>query len=113
MNILNTLDSSMVLGVTEFQDGWSNFWSTLTDAVPGLEPVMNIIGVILVVLSLLGYFWQHRKGSNWAGGTQGIWGSLIIGALLLAPAVLFPILLGLADWIIAFVYNLFNDPLPT
>lgn len=56
MNILNTLDSSMVLGVTEFQDGWSNFWSTLTGAVPGLEPVMNIIGVVLVVLSLLGYF---------------------------------------------------------
>lgn len=112
-HITNTLDGAIVFGVTDFSGGWDTFWSTLTGAVPGLETLMNILGVILVVLSLFGYFWQHRKGTNWPGGTQSIVGSLILGSLLLAPAVVFPILLGLADWLISFFYNMFSDPLPT
>ena len=53
-HITNTLDGAIVFGVTDFSGGWDTFWSTLTGAVPGLETLMNILGVILVVLSLFG-----------------------------------------------------------
>lgn len=105
------LENATVLGVTDFRGGWDRVWSTLTDAAPGLELAMNIIGVILIIFAILSYLWQHRKGSNWSSGTAIIVGAAILGTALLAPGVLFPLALGVVDWLIAFVVNLGSEPL--
>jgi hypothetical protein len=105
------LEQATVLGVTDFRGSWDRIWSTLTGAAPGLQMAMNIIGVILLVFAFLSYLWQHRKGSNWSHGTAIIIGASIFGLAMLAPGVLFPLLLGVVDWLIAFAVNLFEDPL--
>lgn len=88
--------------------GWSKLWSAITSGWPGLTTVMSVIGVLMVVIALLTYAWQHRKGNSMAQGSNVIWGSLIIGALLAAPGLLFPLLLGILDWVINIVVKLFQ-----
>lgn len=115
MNLIDTfspiLENARVANVTDFRGGFDNFWSTLTSSVPGLTTVMNIIGIILVVFAIISYLWQHRRGTNWSGGTQIITGSLVVGGALMAPGLILPLILGAFDWIIEFGVNLFSPAL--
>ena len=105
------LEQATVAGVTDFRGGFDNFWSTITDSMPGLETFMNIIGIILVLFAVISYLWQHRKGSNWGGGTNVMVGAAVFGAVMMAPGILLPLILGVVDWLVAFFYDLFSDPL--
>jgi len=55
---------------------------------------MAIIGVGIAVLSLLKWSWNVRHGRGHATAARPVLGGLIIGAVLAAPAVVIPLLLG-------------------
>lgn len=86
-------------GEVNLKGGWNGVWSAVNAGFPGLTKLMTIIGVILVVFALLKWAWDRRRGGGMGQGSQPLWGALIPGAILCAPGVLFPMLLGLLDWV--------------
>lgn len=85
----------------DLQGGWSDVWSALKGAVgPSLTNILTIAGVVIVVLALIGWLWKRRRNLAQQGGHAEIAGAFMVGALLLAPEVIIPILLWLADGII-------------
>ncbi|MCU6479093.1 hypothetical protein [Arthrobacter sp. A2-55] len=88
--------------------GWSSFWSAITSGFPGITTMMTVIGVILVVGAILKWAWDRRRGGNMSQGHQNLWGALIPGAILAAPALLFPIMLGILDWVANIGISLVN-----
>lgn len=88
----------------DLSGAWTGFWNTVTSSWTGLANMLTIIGLILVVFALVKWAWDRRRG----GGMQGsgaLWGSLIPGAILLAPKVIIPLLL----WFIDAIANLVVD----
>lgn len=80
-------------------------WNQLWDAVPGdagFWNIITVIGIMMVVFSLLSYLWQHRRGTGWGNGYQVIIGMLIIGAVMMAPSLIIPLLLNIVDFFIDF-----------
>lgn len=92
--------------------GWETFWDAITAGFPTITNMMTIIGVILVVFALLKWAWDRRRGGGMGQGAQPLWGALIPGAILAAPDMLFPILLGILDLVINVVISLINAATP-
>lgn len=86
-------------GEVNLKGGWDRVWQAVQDGFPGLPQLMTIIGVILVVAALLKWAWDRRRGGGMGQGSAPLWGALIPGAILCAPGILFPLLLGLLDWV--------------
>lgn len=82
-----------------FAGGWNTLWSAITSGFPQLVNIITIVGVILVAGTLAKWAWDRRRGGNLAQGAQPVWGVLIIGALLMAPTVVMPLLLIVVDGI--------------
>ncbi|MCC3299473.1 hypothetical protein [Arthrobacter caoxuetaonis] len=92
--------------------GWESFWTAITAGFPTITNMMTIVGVILVVFALLKWAWDRRRGGGMGQGAQPLWGALIPGAILAAPDMLFPILLGILDLVINVVISLINAATP-
>lgn len=86
-------------GEVNLHSGWATFWGAITAGFPGITTLMTVIGVALVVFALLKWAWDRRRGGGMGQGSQPLWGALIPGSILAAPSVLFPLLLGLLDWV--------------
>lgn len=96
----------------DLSGGWDQFWSALKGA-SGMDQILNlmtIIGVIIVVFALLKWTWDRRRGGGFGGGggSGGVWGALLVGAVLTAPALLFPIMLTVLDVIANAVVSIWN-----
>ena len=65
-------------------------------------------------MAIAGLIWEKRRqgfGGQGMGGGQGmnkLWGALVAGTLLLAPEVILPFALKIADAIINFVLGFFD-----
>lgn len=92
--------------VIDLSRSWKTFWDAITAGYSGIITMMSIIGVGLVVFALVKWAWDRRRGGSMGQGAQPLWGALIPGAVLAAPAVIFPILLQLLDWVANIVLNL-------
>lgn len=92
--------------------GFSDAWSKVTAAVPGLTGLLNLVGVVLVSYAIGKFIWDRKRGGGGQGGAggggQGLIVMLIIGALCTMPGIVFPILLKFADWVIDLLVNFFK-----
>lgn len=84
--------------------GWTTLWGSVSSAAPGLTSMLTVIGVALVLIAVIGWIWQRRRGGG--GQSSGMIWTLVVGAVLSAPAVVIPILLTIVDWIINTFINL-------
>lgn len=92
----------------DLSGAWSSFWNSIIGPLSGIVDFLTIIGVILVVGSILAFFWKrHRGGGTGVGRDSGtvIW-VLITGAILCAPNVLMPVFLNILDAIANALVNL-------
>lgn len=66
------------------------------------------IGAIVLVMSVVAYVWQRRRGTGGGGkgGSKGVTMSAIVGGILVAPGALLPLLLGIIDTIINAFINI-------
>ncbi|GAA4924896.1 hypothetical protein [Nesterenkonia rhizosphaerae] len=95
---------------TNFSDAWSRVWNAIVRGIGGdsLNLIMNSIGILLILAALIGYFWQHRRGTGWGNGATGIVGAGVIGLVLLAPNIILPLALRIVDWVVNIVLRLFR-----
>lgn len=85
--------------------GWEKLWSAVSGAAgTGLTTALTVIGVALVLIAVIGYIWQRRRGGG--GQSSGLIWTLIIGAILAGPTIVMPLLLTLIDWILNMFVNL-------
>ncbi|WP_026535764.1 hypothetical protein [Arthrobacter sp. H14] len=84
----------------DFQSGWGDIWSSVTAGYPGIDETLTLVGVAIVVLSLIQWAWKARTGGAQRQAAKPVWGGLIIGSILAAPALLIPLLLGALDTVV-------------
>jgi len=79
---------------------WSTIWTTLSNVTgfSKLQWILTVVGVFLVLGSILKFVWAKRTGGQ--GGHQHVMWTLFIGAILMLPDVLIPVLLTIADALI-------------
>lgn len=96
---MNTADVSYVAaGDVDFSGGWDNLWSAVSGEASAILDIATIVGVALIIGSVIAYFWQKRRaGGNAVQGSGAVMWVMMVGAILCAPAVIFPILLNLLD----------------
>lgn len=82
-----------------FAGGWNTLWGAITSGFPQLVQIITVVGVILVLGTLLKWAWDRRRGGGMAQGAQPVWGTLIIGSILMAPTIVMPLLLLIVDGI--------------
>lgn len=88
--------------------GFTRAWSNFTEAIgltfeSKLGMILSIIGIAILVFSIISYFWQRRRGGV-LGNLHSQTVPLIISACLVAPTIIVPILLFLAE-VIVMVFN--------
>ncbi|WP_375000154.1 hypothetical protein [Aeromicrobium sp. CTD01-1L150] len=94
--------------------GWDQLWSALR-AASGFEQVLSlatIVGVMLVVVAFIGWLWKRKRSNGFSGAgsdSGGIWIAMIIGAVLAAPGLLFPIVLTIFDVIVNAGISIWNQ----
>ncbi|MCU6481953.1 hypothetical protein [Arthrobacter sp. A2-55] len=93
-------------GKIDLQAGWNDLWTSVTTGYPGIGHTMAIIGVGIAVLSLLKWSWNARHGRGHGAAARPVLGGLIIGAILAAPAVVIPLLLGVLSVVANIVVSL-------
>ena len=81
----------------DFTTGWNTLWGAVESAVPNLGTIMAVIGVAIIVLAIISYSWQKRRGGNFGQNTGALWGAIIFGVVMCAPSVVIPLLLTLDD----------------
>jgi ABC-type glycerol-3-phosphate transport system permease component len=87
-----------------FSANWANLWSLLAPQLASILQFVGVIGIIIVVVSLITYAVQRRRGSG--GNTSAVVGACILGAVLCSPQVLIPIVLIILDILINTVIQL-------
>lgn len=88
------------MGTVDFVSAWSNLWAPIRSAAGGqFITILAMVGVALIVFSILGYFWQRRRGGGMSG-MGNLLMPLILGAILAGPDVVIPILLWCAQTVV-------------
>jgi hypothetical protein len=77
--------------------GWTLIWSTISAGLGGVAGALTVFGTLLVVLGFASWLWQKRRGSGGGQGQSGLLWTVLIGALLVTPGVVLPILLTAVD----------------
>lgn len=91
---------------------WSDVWDSLDRALGPISDLIAGIGVILVVFSVVKWLWDRRRGGGGGmGGGQasGVMWTLLVGAVLIAPSVLLPLILTILDAVVNAVVHLWRD----
>ena len=110
MNIMANTDVLMSAGPIDLAGSWSTLWSAVESALgTKLTTLMAVVGTIIVVMALVKWAWDRRRGQGGGGGSQAIWGALLVGAILSAPGVILPIMLQVVDAIANAVYSVWKN----
>ena len=88
--------------------GWTLIWGTVSGALGGVGGALTVFGVLLVVLGFASWLWQKRRGSGGGQGHSGLLWTMLIGALLVTPGVVLPILLTAVDIVLNAAIALWN-----
>src|SRR5690625_4322529 len=89
------MDASSV----DLTGGWSRIWEVLGPEVQGLLLLSMAIGVWVAAYATLKFTLDGRRRGGGVG--RGLTVLLLVAALLAAPAALIPLLLAIADILIA------------
>lgn len=79
----------------DFVGPWNNLLGSI-NGVDGILTVLAVFGVLIVVVSLVGWIWKKRRGGG-AGGFPVM--AVLCGALLAAPKAVIPIVLVILQWL--------------
>lgn len=106
MNLVGNL--TIGAGVTNFRGGWDKVWSAFTSGWVGFAAFLTVLGVICVIVAVITIIIAARRGGQGIKQAMGAksGGLLLIGLVLAAPGVIFPMALGIADWLVAIGVNL-------
>lgn len=98
--------SSFTPGVHLASD-FNTLWGSIskTTGFATFQWLLTVVGLLLVLSSVLTYVWKRRSGQ---GDHKHVFTTLIVGAVLLAPTVLVPFLLTIADVIINAIVSVFK-----
>ena len=89
------MDASTV----DLSGGWSRIWEVLGPEVQGLLLLLLAIGVLIAIYATVKFILDNRRRGG--GDVRGFTVLLLVAALLAAPAALIPLLLVIADILIA------------
>ncbi len=103
---MNAMIAPAAAGTVDLNSGWDSVWGAFKAGAPGISTAMTVIGVVLVVFSILKWAWDRRR--NQGGNHSNLLWTLVPGAVLVAPDLLFPLILTLLDWIINIAVQLIN-----
>jgi len=98
-------------GSVNFASDWNNFWTSISGSLGGLTKVLGIIGLLLVVGSVLKWFWDRRRG-NVGQGFQAhshVVYTAVLGAILAAPDFMMQWILTLVDVIVNAISSIGNS----
>ena len=85
-------------GGIDLVSGFNTLWNNLPNSGP-IGIILAAVGALIIVLTVLPWLWQRRKGG--ASGLGGFpWMAVVIAALLAGPKVVFPVLLGVLGLVI-------------
>lgn len=79
------------------ETGYNSVWGTLTGAIPGLQPFLIVVGILLflyVVGTFLAAKFRNRPAPNL------LWPIVAAGVCTL-PTIFLPIFAKFADWLIS------------
>ena len=96
-------------GKVNFAGQWNTLWKAV-ESVIGSQgtTLMAVIGLAMVVAAVAKWVWDRRKGGG-GGGNAGLIWVIVVGGLLAAPTVIFPLLLTIVDWLINAGISVFNS----
>lgn len=85
---------------------WGTFFAAFETSVGvgRILTLLSILGVLIVVMALIKWAWDRRRGGG-MGQSGAVWGSLLVGALMCAPKILIPVFLFILDAVANAVYN--------
>ena len=86
--------------------GWNLIWGAISGALGGVGGALTVFGTLVVVLGFASWLWQKRRGAG--GGHSGLLWTLLVGALLVTPGVVLPILLTAVDIVLNAGITLWN-----
>ncbi len=78
----------------DLKGGWDTFWGAVSAPLSDLVNLLTVIGALLVIGSIIVYFWRRRRGGDTPAPLM--W-TLLVGAILCAPDAILPLFLGLLD----------------
>lgn len=81
----------------DLHGAWKTFEQALGNTVNPLLTLLAVFGVLIVIVAIGKWAWDRRRGQGGMGQTGGVWGGLLVGALMCAPKVLIPIFLLILD----------------
>jgi cell shape-determining protein MreD len=92
----------------DLSGGWSTFWNAVTSSAgTPLTGILSVLGVCVLVFTLASYFWQRARGQGHNDSGKLVW-ALAVGAVLAAPGVIFPLILGLMDMVANAVISIYQ-----
>lgn len=104
------LTGNLVLGagVTNFRGGWDKIWTAFTSGWSGFAAFLTFLGVAAVIIAIVIIVIGARRGGQGVKQAMGAksGGLLLIGLVLAAPAIIFPMLLSITDSVVAVFVNL-------
>lgn len=106
MSIIHTAAPVIVqAGAIDISSQWSTLWGAVTSGAPQLTGILSAVGALLIIAAIV--MWViKRRTQRGLGDMTAVWGSLILGAVLLAPSVVIPLILKLIDIIVNIVVSL-------
>lgn len=102
----------MAAGDVDLAGSWETFMAAIEGSAGPILKLLGVIGVLVVVLAIVKWAWDRRRGQGGFGGGQSsgaIWGALLVGALLSAPTVVIPLVLEIFDVIANAAIDVFES----
>lgn len=98
-------------GDIDLSASWDTFWTAVSGPAGPILSLLSVVGVLLVVMALVKWAWDRRRGGGGGMGQQSsaVWGALLVGSILSAPNILIPMLLLVMDVIANAGISVFNS----
>lgn len=78
---------------------WDTFWRNISGGNFGqFLTLLAVIGMLIIVAGIVKYLWDKRRGGG--GNTNALVWTIVVGAVLAAPALIIPILLAAIDIVV-------------
>lgn len=103
--------TTVLAGEVDLGGSWEQFWNAVQGQAGPILDLLGVIGVLMVVLAVVKWAWDRRRGQGGGYGQQSnaIWGALLIGSILSAPGIVLPIVLYMFDVIANAAIDVFNS----
>lgn len=75
----------------------TNAWGKIVGSLDRILTPLAIVGVIIMIIALVGFFWSKRKGGGNPQLTQGLLITVVIAGILASPKVIIPAFLSIFD----------------